>query len=203
MTWLGSLAFSAVVELTVTEDLVQSVLGAGVLARLRANEAIVGEDIVRTALRRVGPELRGEIEALTTLSWIELEKVERLQDAIAIEAHRDPEALHDEAVRRAQVESLKTVYRIVLGLASDAWLVSRTQTMYRRTRRIGRLVSRIPSRGHAELELTEWPGIRDRYARQVGIAVETLLSLTGRTNVSVRHTMTPEGARFTARWEGR
>ena len=67
------------VELTVTEeaDLVQRVLGAGVLARLRANEAIVGEDVVRTALRRVGVELRGEIEALTTLSWIELEKVER------------------------------------------------------------------------------------------------------------------------------
>ena len=179
----------------------QSVLGAGVLARMRANEAIVGKTVVTAALSRIGRELRGELEGLSSLSWIDLDKVERIQDAIALEAHRDPERLHDEAVRRAQEESLRTIYRIVLGLASDAWLVSRTQSMYRRTRRFGRLESRIPRPGEAELVLSDWPGIRDRYARQVAIAVETLLGLTGRANVVTSYTLHHDGAHISARWD--
>jgi hypothetical protein len=177
------------------------VLGAGVLARMRANEAIVGSDVVRAALSRLGRDLRAELEGLSSLSWIDLDTVERIQDAIALEAHRDPERLHDEAIRRAQEESIRTIYRIVLGLASDAWLVSRTQAMFSRTRKIGQLRSRIPRPGEAELVLTDWPNIRDRHARQVAIGVETLLSLTGRGNVNVSYTLHADGAHFSARWD--
>jgi len=186
---------------TAARESVQRVLGAGVLARMRANEAIVGADVVRAALARVDHDLRAELESVTMLSWIALDEVERMQDAIALEAGRDPERLHDEAVRRAQEDAIRTIYRVVLGFASDAWLVSRTQSMFRRTRRIGQLHSNIPRPGVAELVLTDWPDIRDRYARQVAIGVDTLLSMTGRANVRVSHTLRPDGALFSVRWD--
>jgi hypothetical protein len=179
----------------------QEVLGLGVLNRIEANAEIVGSEVVEIALSRLRKDLREEIQNLTPLSWIALERVEQFQDAIAIEAHRHPEKLHDEAIRRAQELSFKTAYRIVLRMASDRWLVSRTQTMFRRTRRIGQLRSRIHAPGEATLRLSDWPNVCDRYVRQVVLGIETLLELTGRVNVETSYSMRPDGADIEARWE--
>jgi hypothetical protein len=146
-------------------------------------------------------DLREEIESLAPRAWIELDRVERFQDAIAIEAHRDPERLHDEAIRLAQEISLETVYLIVLRMATDRWLVSRTQTMFRRTRRIGQLRSQMRTPGNAILRLSDWPGVRDRYVRQVVIAIDTVLRLTGRVNVETSYTLRPDGADIQASWQ--
>jgi hypothetical protein len=178
----------------------QRVLGAGVLARLRANEQIVGRAAYDSALRAVPAELRTEVEGLTPLAWIDLDRVELVQDAIATAAGRDAEELHDEAIRRAQEQTFRTLYRLALRLASDEWLVSRTAAMFRRTRAIGSLASSMPEPGRADLVLSEWPGIRDRYARQVAIGIETLLTLTDRRDVKVRYDLEPDGARFVVTW---
>ncbi len=179
----------------------QEVLGLAVLNRIKANQEIVGDEVVQAAVEGLSAELREEIEGLAPKSWIPLARVELLQDAIAAEAQRDPEDLHDEAIRRAQEISFKTAYRVVLRMASDRWLVSRTQTMFRRTRRIGQLRSQIGAPGEATLRLSDWPNVRDRYVRQVVIAIETLLRLTGRAQVETEYALRPDGADIQARWQ--
>jgi hypothetical protein len=176
------------------------VLGAAVLARQRANEAIVGRGVVEAAVAKLDAELAALWRGVTAMTWVDLEALEQIQDAIAREAGRDPEELHDQVIRRSVDDALKTVYRIVLRHASDHWLVSRTSTMFKKTRSVGNLTSSIPEPGCAELELTDWPGIRERYLRQIAIGIERVLTLCGREDVRVRYTRTPVGAEFAASW---
>lgn len=179
---------------------VQEVLGAAVQKRLQANVALVGDATVRQALASVTPELRHEIETLSPMSWIALAKVELIQDAISHAAGKDPEAFHDQVIRRSVDDALNTLYRVVLRFVSDESLVLRTPAMFRRTRKLGNLVSRIDRPGHAELELTGWPGIQERHVRQVGIGVERVLVLTGRHDVTLSHKRRPDGATLSVRW---
>ncbi len=176
------------------------VLGAAVLARKRANVAVLGPTVVDSALDSLPADLRATWDAIRPMSWVSLELVEKVQDTIARAANRDPEELHDQVIRRSVEEALRTIYRVVLRFASDDWLVSRTSTMYRRTRKLGTLSSTITAPGHAELLLTEWPQIRERWVRQIAIGIERVLTLTGRRNVEVVHARTGDGARFKATW---
>jgi len=176
------------------------VLGAAVMIRKRLNEEIVGRPTVRAAVAKLPPAVRDEWESLGAFSWISLDTIEMVQDAIAAEAGRDPEELHDTVIRQSVEHALHTIYRVVLRVASDRWLVSRTSTIFRHTRKIGNLTSRITTPGRAELVLSDWPDMRDRYARQVAIAVERILTLTGRRRVEVSYARTADGARYIATW---
>jgi hypothetical protein len=178
----------------------QEVIGAAVRARQQANALIVGEHVVDEAVASLPSRLRREVEDLSTVGWISLSKVETLQDAIARVAGRDPEELHDLAVRRAQEIALKGIYRLTLRLSTDRWLVSRAQMMFRKTRRIGQLAATIPEPGRARAVLTEWPSMSDRGMRQVGLGIESLLSLTGRRNVRTTWEREGDGAVYDARW---
>lgn len=178
------------------------VLGAAVMARRRANEDIVGKVTVEAALEKVAPEIRSEWDGLHALSWISLEDVEAIQDAIAVEARRDPEELHDAVIRASVERALKGLYRMVLRYASDEWLVAQTAAIFRHTRKRGDLSSTIPEPGRAELSLTGWRGIRDRHVRQVAIGVERVLTLSGRRDVRVESQPAPDGATFVVTWRG-
>jgi len=171
-----------------------------VLARQRANEAIVGRAVVEAALESVDAQLAALWRGVTAMAWVSLDELELVQDAIAQAAGRDPETLHDEVIRRSVEDALKTLYRIVLRQASDRWLVSRTSTIFRKTRNTGHLTSTIQEPGCAELELTDWPKIRDRYLRQIAVGIERVLTLCGRADVRVRYSRTTEGAMFYASW---
>lgn len=181
----------------------QEVRGAGVLKRIAANVAVAGHRAVDQAMQAIPSDVRTELQHLDALDWIELQRVEILQDAIAAHAGRDPEALHDEVIRRTVDDALHTLYRVALRFASEEWMVARTQAMFGKTRKIGRLVSRVPEPGSAELELSEWPGIRERYVRQVAIGVERVLVLTGRADVRVEHLRRMDGATIQVRWRTR
>jgi len=179
----------------------QFVLGAGVVARQRANDAIVGRSVVLAALERCPAEARAAWTEVTTMSWVSLDLIEVVQDEIARQSGLDAEQLHDQVVRRAVEDALLTVYRSLLRFASDAWLVSRAQAMFNRTRKIGKLAADMPGPGQARLVLSQWPGTTDRYARQVSIGVERVLTLTGRKSVAIRQELTPDGARFLVSWK--
>lgn len=178
----------------------QEVLGAAVQKRLQANAALVGEAVLNKGLATLTPELRHELETLSPIGWIALGKVELAQDAISRAAGKDPEAFHDEVIRRSVDDALSTLYRVVLRFVSDEALVARTPAMFRRTRRLGRLISKIDTPGRAFLELSDWPGIEDRHIRQVGIGVERVLVLTGRREVALGHKRRDDGATLWARW---
>jgi hypothetical protein len=179
----------------------QFVLGTGVIARQRANEAIVGRSVVLAALNACPAEARGAWTEVTAMSWVSLDLIEVVQDEIARQSGLDPEQLHDQVIRRAVEDALLTVYRPLLRFASDAWLVSRAQAMFNRTRKIGKLAPEMLGPGRARLVLSQWPGITERYARQVSIGVERVLSLTGRKSVETQHELTADGARFFISWK--
>ncbi len=181
----------------------QRVLGAAVMARLRALEAVAGGDVVSRARATLAPDVREALTSVRAIAWVPLESVEALTDAVATALGRQPERFHDEIMRRSVDDAFGSIYRFVLTLASDDWLVARTPQIFRRTREIGDLVSEIHAPGRARLVLTGWPRMRDRYARQVAIGVERLLTLTGRREVRIAHSLTPDGATFDATWRAR
>ena len=175
-------------------------LGAAVLSRCRALAAVAGEPAVSAAQRSLPADLRARLESVNAVAWIALDDVEALTDAVAHMVDREPEAFHDEVIRRSVDDALLGIYRFALRFATDAWLVSRTPSIFLRTRSLGRLVCAMPRSGEARLTLTEWPGILDRHARQVAIGVERMLVLTGREGTRVTHVLNASGAVLDVTW---
>jgi len=89
--------------------LVPSTAGTSVLDLLKSYEEIVGPDVLAAAREKLPAEIRAELDAMTSLSWMPVTSVARVVDQIAAEAKADPEALLDRAVRLATKRTLTTV----------------------------------------------------------------------------------------------
>jgi len=180
--------------------LVPSTAGTSVLDLLKSYEEIVGPDVLAAAREKLPAEIRAELDAMTSLSWMPVTSVARVVDQIAAEAKADPEALLDRAVRLATKRTLTTVWRALLKLTTDAALIARTPIFYSKSRNVGRLHARLVARRRAELTLTEWPSISQRHRRTLAISIETIVTLAGRRDVEVSWEPTADGAVYRLTW---
>jgi hypothetical protein len=103
-------------------------------------------------------------------------------------------------VRRAAERSLKTVWRVLLHFTSDEALISRSQTLYARSRSVGQVSARLIAPGHAELTLRGRPNGPSRTIRALAISTEVLLRMTGRKQVVTTADERPGGGIVIARW---
>ena len=174
--------------------------GIATLDVLQALEDLVGADACAAARRTLAAELRDELAAITALSWVKTTTLSDVIDAIAKHAGREPEALLDEAVRRAVDRTFKTVWRTFLRFTSDEAMVKRTPMIYARSRNVGQLNARMVEPGHAELLLTDWPDVSERQMRSIGVGIERVVHLAGRRDVHMDCARTAEGARYELRW---
>jgi hypothetical protein len=179
---------------------VPSASGISVLDLRAALEEIAGKEVVASALASLPPEARNEFVEITALSWVPLTTVSRVVDAVAAGAHKNPERLIDEAVRRAVERTFKTVWRVMLRFTTDAALIARTPVVYSLSRNVGRLTARMVSPGRAEVTLSDWPGVSPRHVRTLGISIVTVVTLASRKEAGVTSTPTADGAVFHLTW---
>src|SRR5215471_11184924 len=98
----------------VSVEHVPSTSGTSVLDLLEAYREIAGAEVVARALGSLPEPIRDKVAALTRLSWMPVAELSVVIDAVGHEAGRDPDALLDEAARRATERSFKTIWRIML-----------------------------------------------------------------------------------------
>ena len=183
-----------------TQAVIPSISGIATLDLMQVLEELVGSDTFQRARANLPREAATELEAVTALSWVSNVTVSALIDHTAAAARREPEALLDEAVRRAVDRTFKTVWRMFLRFTSDEALIKRTPVIYARGRNVGQLSARVLSPGHAELLLVDWPDISDRQMRSIGVGIEAVVALSGRHDVHMSCAHTGEGARYELRW---
>jgi hypothetical protein len=186
--------------MTATQPVIPSISGISALDVLHALEEILGTDMYRRARASLSDQLRDELDAITALSWVPNTTFGSVVDRLAEHARREPEALLDEAVRRAVDRTFKTVWRTFLRFTSDEALIKRTPMIYARSRNVGQLSARIVAPGQAELRLIDWPDISDRQMRSIGVGIEAVVGLSGRHDVRMSCVHTSEGARYELRW---
>jgi hypothetical protein len=183
------------------EPVVPSLSGISVRDTFLMLEEMVGADVVRRALASLPDAQRQQLEQAIALSWIPMSLVGAVVDEVARLAHRDPELLIDEAVRRAVSYTFKTAWRLLLRVTTDEALIARTPIIYAKSRNVGHLAAALKSHGRAELTLTDWPAVSDRQLRTIGIAVQTVLELAGRRNVRIQGQRTLQGAQYALTWQ--
>jgi hypothetical protein len=176
------------------------VAGVAVLDLVRELEEMIGSQYLSLARAALSPEQRNELEEVTAVSWVRMSTSSVFIDAVGSVSGRDPEALVDEAVRRATARTFKTVWRMLLRLTTDDALIKRTPMIYARGRNIGQLEARLIGPGNGELLLSRWPDPPPRQIRVISISVEVVLSLAGRRDAGCEYERKRDGARFTLRW---
>ena len=79
-----------------------STRGTSVIDLLAAYRKLVGADVVAAALASLPSETRRMFMEISPLSWVPVDELGKLVDAVGERANRDPERLLDDAVREAR-----------------------------------------------------------------------------------------------------
>jgi hypothetical protein len=177
-----------------------SAAGATVLVLRRALETLVGVNVVASALKKLPSKVREEFDPVTPMTWVPLTTTNMAVEYIAAEAHRSPDELMDEAVRRGAEQMFRSSWRLLLRFTTDHALIARTPVIYSKWRNIGVLESNLLLPGRSEIMLRGWPGVSERNVRTLAVSIETVLRLAGRRAVRIEWTRTPDGARYIAVW---
>ena len=174
--------------------------GALWLDQLEVLREVVGREEVAAAIRGLPPATRAELEQTTPVSSMRIALVEEVFLAIARHSAREPMQLHTQIVRIGTERTLRTLWRVILRFTTDSALIARTPLIYSKTFDCGKLESRIPAPGRAELTLTGWPDISDLQLNGLGTGIQTVLSVAGRKDPKIRWDRTSDGAFYVASW---
>jgi hypothetical protein len=160
----------------------------------------LGANVFAAGLATMAPDLRAAIDSVPRAAWVPVDAVEALFAAAAKGADRDVRELHGEVVAIATDITIRSIWRVLLRLTSDAQLIAQTPVVYRKAWNRGTLIVQSASKGGAELALTSWPDMPEFAAHGVQVAVERALTLAGRKSVSITAAPTADGFRYSARW---
>lgn len=186
--------------MTSSRSVVPSVAGIAVLDLLRALEEIVSAEAFLRAREALPPAVREDLDAVSAVTWVPNDTLNRVIDELARAASLEPEAMLDQAIRSATQRTFRTVWRMFLRVTSDEALIKRAPLVYGRSRNVGQLSARIGTPGVAEVLLTEWPDITDRALRTIGVGIQSVLEIAGRRDVRMSFARTPNGGRYELRW---
>jgi hypothetical protein len=171
-----------------------------VLDLLASYRDLVGDETVRRALAELPEPTRERVAGITRLSWLPVDDLGVVIEALGHAATRDPDELLDQASRNATERSFKKVWRIMLRFKSDEALLARTPSMYALSRNVGKLAARVVRAGLAEIVLSGWPQVTDRHLRSLGISIAAVVEIAGRRDVAIRSRRTSDGAVYELTW---
>ncbi|MAQ15683.1 MAG: hypothetical protein CMN30_12925 [Sandaracinus sp.] len=165
--------------------------------RCTALKALLGVDVYERALATLDAEARIGIEQCTALSWVPVADTERLVLACAEAANRDPHEVNVASARRATEASFRTVWRLLLRIATDDMLLSRTARAYDRAYDRGKIEVHLNAGSGGSCELTGRPEMSQIGRDAFGVGIQTVLELGGRGGVTVHGRPTADGAIYT------
>lgn len=165
-----------------------------------AGHELLGRDVVERGLSRVSPALRARVAGAVPGEWVPLEAADETFRSIADVAERDWPTLHMQLARHTVERAYRTLWRMLLRVASDSALVSRTPVIFGKSYNRGRLVANVLFPGRGEVELLDWADVPDWPIRGTQAGIETGLRIAGRLNVRVESKRTRTGASFHVTW---
>ena len=165
-----------------------------------ALQGIVGLEAYAKALASLSPEDRQEITDAQAISWVRMQTSYKLVEAAALAAGRDPDTVYDESVRRSAQLTYRGVWKVLLRFASPDTLLTRASMMYSKSRNWGKLQAALLGEGSAELRITEWPQMPERYIRAIAISSATILEIAGQRKAAYTFVTTRDGAVIRMRW---
>jgi hypothetical protein len=161
---------------------------------------LVGGHVAAHALSRLAPDLRGIYQTMVPVGWIPISTMEAAFAAIAAEIETPLAELHVRAARLTIERTMRTIWRVLLRVTTDAALVSRTPLIYARSYNRGRLEAHITASGRAEALLLDWPDVPDWTLRGTRIGIDVGMNVAGRHGVRVDCSRTSSGASFVVTW---
>jgi hypothetical protein len=162
---------------------------------------LLGEAAVRAALARVPADARRDFETVTSIGWIPITSLEAVFGELARGNGQTVAELHENVARISVERTMRTVWRLLLRLTTDAALISRAPVLFAKAYNRGRLEARIPTPGRADVTLSEWPNTPEWTLRATRIGIETVLRVAGRKNVRITYERRPMGAAFSVTWQ--
>lgn len=160
----------------------------------------LGESVERAALAALSAADRDDIDG-GSLGWIDVGAVKRFKDAVAAQVAKDSLAFQRWIVGRATARTVRGLWRVLLAQVWDAALVKRVPLLYQRTFDRGVMTAAIDTPGRASMVVSGWPDIPEYDVVGLQTGIESVLSLTGRANVTSRATRTADGVAFDVRWQ--
>jgi hypothetical protein len=175
--------------------------GALVLEQRRILGELCGKERFEAAIFiQLSPELHGEYEEVSPVSWPRVALAEQAMQIGARLLDRDAVELQEQVARIAHERTLTTLWRLLLRFTTDDALISRTPRIYKRALNRGEFVPRVVSPGRAEVKVLGFPDIPKFSVRGIRIGMESVLRLSGRQDVKVAIEPGAEGPLFVATW---
>lgn len=145
-----------------------------------------GSDIVDRALQRLSPAQREELDRLLPISWVTVDLVMAVKNAVAEEIGMDPLEFQKRAVRAGVARTVKGFWRLIVRQLWDDALAKRLPMLYSRTFERGEL--RVEEIGdcRARLRLIGWPDMPDYDRLGLATGIEAICDLAGRQDTRVQ-----------------
>jgi hypothetical protein len=160
----------------------------------------LGDSVDRAALASLSAADREDIEA-GALGWIDFATVKRFKDAVGAQVGQDSLTFQRWIVGRAAARTVRGLWRLLLAQVWDEAIVKRVPLLYQRTFDRGAMTGVIDAAGRASVVVTGWPDMPEYDIVGLQAGIESILSLTGRANVSSRATRTADGVSYDVRWQ--
>lgn len=154
----------------------------------------------RAALAALSTADREDIEA-GALGWIDVATVKRFKDAVGAQVGKDSLTFQRWIIGRATARTVRGLWRLLLAQVWDEAIVKRVPLLYQRTFDRGAMTGTIEVAGRASIVVTGWPEMPEYDVVGLQTGIESILSLTGRANVTSRATRTDDGVSFDVRWQ--
>ncbi len=181
----------------------QKIAGSLVLDQRKTMEAMVGEQKFLEALARLPAERKKEFESLIPVSWCPLSLIHQVIDSVALLVGQDPAEFQIKVARQGMSRTLKGLWRTLLHLTTDEFLVKRASLLFSKSYERGKLMAHIPEPGHALIELYDWPDIAERDVRSISAGISEVLTVAGRKDVIIKANRKVDMVEYSARWRAR
>ena len=159
---------------------------------------IIGHEAYDRGLAAVPPRIAEAYRRATLLSWVPLTVVDPVIEAMGGAAGRDPLDLQDQVARTTVERSLRSMWRVFLGMTSNEALVSRVPMIFGKSFNWGRVVTSFPRPDQAIVQLVGWPNAQMHVLRGTRVGLEATLQAAGRKSARVSMERTSDGALYVA-----
>jgi len=181
----------------------QKIAGSLVLDQRKTMLEMVGEEKFLQALSSLPAERRQEFDSLIPVSWCPISLIHQVVDSVAKGIGQDPAEFQSEVARQGISRTLMGLWRTLLHLTTDEFLVKRASLLFSKSYERGKLMAHVPEPGHAVIQLYDWPDIADRDIRSISAGIGAVLTVAGRKNVLMKAQRKDDLIEYTALWRTR
>ena len=152
------------------------------------------------ALSRVNPQTREAFDTVLGAGFLPLSVLEDVMPEMAAEAGEPLLAFHKGTMSAVTERKLRTIWRLLLRLTSDAAIVKRAPIIWRRTFDGAEFEGAVTTPGRGTATVTGWPQMREMHLAGFAGGAEAVLRVAGRSDVRATQRRTSNGGVVEIQW---